>query len=122
MKRILVIEDEDVLREALVTHFTNLGYDVEGFFTTEEGLRSAVEHPPDLILLDILTRSLHGTVFLQQLREASNPAKSVPVIVLTNVEDDSVREKMAQFGISNYFIKAQVTLAEITEAVKKLGI
>lgn len=122
MKRILVIEDEDVLREALVTHFTNLGYDVEGFFTTEEGLRSAVEHPPNLILLDILTRSLHGTVFLQQLREASNPAKDVPVIVLTNVEDDSVREKMAQFGISNYFIKAQVTLAEITEAVKKLGI
>lgn len=122
MKRILVIEDEDVLREALVTHFTNLGYDVEGFFTTEEGLRSAVEHPPDLILLDILTRSLHGTVFLQQLREASNPAKNVPVIVLTNVEDDSVREKMTQFGISNYFIKAQVTLAEITEAVKKLGI
>jgi DNA-binding response OmpR family regulator len=122
MKRILVIEDEDALREALVAHLTQAGYEVEGVFNTEEGLERTVEHPPDLILLDVLTRSLHGSVFLTQLREETNPSKDVPVIVLTNIEDDEMRKKLEEYGIKGYFIKAHVTLAEITEAVQKLGI
>ena len=122
MKRIHVIEDEDALREALVTHLTNAGYEVEGVFTTEDGLLQAVENPPDLILLDVLTRSLHGSVFLEQLREESNPAKDVPVIVLTNIEDDAIKQKILAYGVKEYFIKAHVTLAEILDAIKKLGI
>jgi DNA-binding response OmpR family regulator len=122
MKRILVIEDEDALREALVAHLTASGYEVEGVFTTEDGLGRAVENPPDLILLDVLTRSLHGSVFLEQLREESNPAKDVPVIVLTNIEDDTIKQKIMEYGVKEYFIKAHVTLAEILATIKKLGI
>lgn len=122
MKRILVIEDEDALREALVTHLTGLGYEAEGVFSTEEGLQRAVENPPALILLDLMTRSLHGAVFLQQLREESNPAKDTPVIVLTNMDDPETREKVMQYGVSGYFIKAQVSLAKIGEIIKELGI
>ncbi len=122
MKRILIIEDEDALREALVSHLTNVGYQAEGVFSTEEGLQRATENPPDLILLDVITRSLHASVFLKQLREEANPAKETPVIVLTNMDDAETHEKVKQYGISGYFIKANVSLAKLTEAIRALGI
>lgn len=122
MKRILIIEDEEALRTALETHLTQAGYETESVISTEEGLQRATENPPDIILLDIMTRSLHGAVFLQRLREESNPAKATPVIVLTNMEDDATREKAHAYGISGYFIKAHTSLAKITEAIQALGI
>ncbi len=122
MKRILIIEDEEALREALLAHLSNLGYETEGVFSTEEGLQRATENPPDLILLDVITRSLHASVFLKQLREEGNPAKDTPVIVLTNMDDVDTRKKVHQYGISGYFIKSQVSLAKLTEAIHALGI
>jgi DNA-binding response OmpR family regulator len=121
-KRILIIEDEDALREALCTHLTKQGYDVEAVFNTEEGLQRATEHPPDLILLDVITKSLHGAVFLQQLREEANPAKDTPVIVLTNMDDAETLEKVNQYGISGYYVKSHTSLAKVAEAIKALGI
>jgi DNA-binding response OmpR family regulator len=120
MKRILVIEDEDALREALVAHLGAQGYEVDEAFTAEVGLERVVEHPPNIILLDIFTRSLHASVFMRQLREMAEPLNTIPVIILTNLDDTETRARLEAYGISHYFIKSNTSLAEISTAIENV--
>lgn len=117
MKNILIIEDETDLREALQARFTSDGYQASTARTTEEGLAMVVKQKPDLILLDIITRTLHGAVFLERLRQLPPDKNDSKVIVLTNLDNEITREKVKPFGIEHFLVKADVTLDQIAETV-----
>jgi DNA-binding response OmpR family regulator len=117
MKSILIIEDERDLREAIQTRLIADGYLVRTSETSEEGLKLVSEHKPDLILLDIMTHSMHGSVFLQRLRQLPEGQNDSKVIVLTNLDNDISRDKVSVHNIVDYLVKAKISLDEVAKKV-----
>lgn len=119
MKKILIIEDDYDLSEALKTKFVSEGYEVRISENSELGLISIVEDKPDLVFLDIMTHSLHAATFLQRLRELPDSQNDSKVIVLTNVDNEIIRQKLEEYKIEAYLIKASTTLETLATKAKE---
>jgi two-component system alkaline phosphatase synthesis response regulator PhoP len=117
MKNILIIEDEQDLREAVQARLISEGYIVKTTENTEQGLRMVTENKPDLILLDMLTHLIHGTLFLQRLRQLPEGQNDSKVVILTNLDNDITRDKVEPFGIEDYLVKAETSLDQIATKV-----
>ena len=79
-KKILIVEDENVIRNELKTLLENSGYEVlalENFHNAKEDI---LNEKPDLILLDINIPNINGEILLKEIRKESN----VPVIMVTS--------------------------------------
>jgi DNA-binding response OmpR family regulator len=77
---VLVVEDDQTLREGLRTVLENAGYDVRLAIRGEEALRQIRESPPDLVVLDLMLPGLDGTYVLERARAEGF---SAPIIILS---------------------------------------
>ena len=119
MKKILIIEDETDLREAVQDALTSAGYEVRTAETSEDGLKQVLESKPDLILLDIMTHSIHGAIFLQRLRDLPVGQNDSKVIVFTNLDNDISRDKFSNLQIEDYLVKAEMSLDNLVNKVSE---
>ena len=103
MKRILVCEDEDVIRDFVVINLKRAGYDVCDVGCGEDALRVFEEEHGnfDIVLLDIMMPGLDGLHTMQRLREFSN----VPVILLTAKSEDNDKILGLTAGADDYVTK-----------------
>jgi len=120
MESILLIEDEKDLRETVEATFKEEGYDVISTEKSADGLEAVKVKKPDLILLDIMTGSLHGVEFLKQLRALPAELNDSKVIVFTNLDNDITKEQMSMYDVSDYIVKAHSGIDEIVEKTKKV--
>jgi DNA-binding response OmpR family regulator len=74
---------------------------------------------PDIILLDVILPEMDGFSILKELK-AKASTKKIPVLMLTNLGQDSDQKKGGEFGAAGYFIKSQHTPAEVIAEVKKI--
>lgn len=116
--KILVIDDEKDLREALLTSLKSAGCLALGAVDGEEGLQRALTHRPDLILLDINMPRMNGHEMLNQLRR-DTWGKNVPVILLTNADDATNISTGIGMKGNDYIIKSQTSLETIVKKVKQ---
>ncbi len=98
---VLVIDDDETVRELLATHLKKLGYQVRLASSGEEGIKLARQQRPDAITLDIMMPSMDGWSVLSLLKSDPKLA-SVPVIVLSIVEN---RRLGYALGASDYLTK-----------------
>ncbi|OIO46283.1 MAG: hypothetical protein AUJ31_02230 [Parcubacteria group bacterium CG1_02_39_15] len=117
-KTILFIEDESALQKTFGEIFKQEGYEMISALDGEIGLRSAKTKKPDLILLDLILPKINGFDVLKQLKEDPD-TKEIPVIVLTNLEGMQDIEKVIGLGATTYLIKANYSLVEVMEKIKK---
>lgn len=118
MKKILFIEDESALQKTFGEILRQEGYEMISALDGETGLRLAKSEKPDLILLDLILPKMHGFDVLKKLKE-DNETKDIPVIVLTNLEDIKDVDRAIELGATTYLVKAQYSLEEIVEKIKK---
>jgi len=118
MKKILFIEDETALQKAFGTILKDKGYEVISALDGETGLKLAKEQKPDLILLDVILPKIHGFEVLKKLK-GEKETQQIPVIILTNLEDMENVGKALELGAMAYLIKAQYSLEEVLERIKK---
>ena len=118
MKRILFIEDESVLQKTFGDILREEGYEMISALDGEIGLRLAKEKKPDLILLDLILPKIHGFEVLKRLKD-NEETKAIPIIVLTNLEGIGDIDKALELGATTYLVKAQYTLEEVVEKIKK---
>ena len=116
-KKILIIEDEAALRMALEEKFTREGFDVVVADNGEDGLAFAQEQHPDLILLDIILPKMNGFDVLTHLAK-DDITKNIDVMILTNLSETGKVGEIVRKEVSDYLIKADWTLEEISEKVK----
>ncbi len=118
--KILIVEDEDLILKALVDKFIGEKFEVIAAKDGEEGLNLALLNQPDLILLDIILPKMDGMTMMKKLREVNPWGKSVPIILLTNLNAD---EKIMKGIIKNepayYFVKTDWTLDQVVEKVRE---
>ena len=117
-KRILVIEDDKFLRELIAQKLIKEGYETSEAVDGEEGIKKIKEEKPDLILLDLILPKVHGFEVLNKLKE-DEETKDIPVIVLTNLEGIGDVEKAIELGATTYLVKANYSLEEVIEKIKK---
>lgn len=115
--KILVVEDEHLLRRLLVQSLKEANFEVIEAMDGEEGLVKAKEEKPDLILLDLILPGISGYEVL--LRMKKDPfLEKIPVIVLSNLGQEEEIERAKRLGAKDFLIKAHFTLSQIEEKVK----
>ncbi len=101
MASLLVVEDDERIRTALIRALRERGHAVSSAATAMAGLRQAVDERPDLVVLDLGLPDLDGGELLRMLRAVS----SVPVIVATARDDDGSVVRALDAGADDYVLK-----------------
>ncbi|HAH30683.1 MAG TPA: DNA-binding response regulator [Elusimicrobia bacterium] len=99
--KILVIDDEKSIRRFMDASLTAKGYDVLLAKTGQEGVKTAAENHPDVIILDLNLPDRDGLVVLKEIRKFSR----VPVLVLTVKNADADKELLLDSGADDYLVK-----------------
>jgi DNA-binding response OmpR family regulator len=117
-KKILIMEDDETLLETLKERFEKEGYTVITAYDGEEGLVDFWKEQPDLLLLDIMMPMKDGLNVIKEIHK-KDPSNQVPIIILTNTKDSSYLAAALSNQVTNYITKADHSLDEIVEIVKK---
>ena len=104
MNKILVIEDEKMIRENLCELLTLEDYEVVGVENGKIGVAKAVENLPDLIICDLMMPELDGYGVLHQLKRNS-ATKTIPLIFLTAKRGEMDCRQGLELGADDYLTK-----------------
>jgi len=118
-KTILIIDDEELITSALARKLIDAGFNVLTQRNGEDGLKVALSERPDMILLDLIMPKMDGMTFLEELRADSDWGRSVPIIVLTNLESGEEVERSKKLRVYDYLVKTNWSLSDVLEKVKK---
>ncbi len=102
MTKILVIEDDAAILEGLVDNLESEGHRVDGIRDGIEGCRRFFEHPPDLLILDLMLPGMSGYEICKKIREAEI---DTPVLMLTARSDEADRVLGLDLGADDYVTK-----------------
>lgn len=118
-RRILLAEDDRFLRKAAETALKRHGFTVLAAVDGEEALRMARTEAPDLILLDLIMPKLQGFEVLRALK-ADAATAATPVIILSNLGQDSDVKQAMEAGAVGYFVKANLSLQDLVKQVGEM--
>lgn len=116
---VLLIEDESPAVFAIQKYFTNEGYKVLTAFSAQEGLKTALESHPDVMILDVLMPSSNGLDILPELR-ADTWGKTAKVVVFSNLSGDDYKANARKYNVSGYLVKSDTSLKELKNFVDQL--
>jgi len=116
--QVLLIEDDPRVRQLYELVLTMEEYDVICAVNGEEGLQKAETELPDLIFLDLRIPKISGLDLLQMLR--SNPKTTdIPIVILSNYDDEATISKGLELGAREYIIKSRITPKDLPTKVEE---
>ena len=116
-KRILLAEDDRVLRKAAEVTLKRHGFSVLTAADGEAALEMARAEAPDLVLLDLIMPKLQGFEVLRRLKQ-DPVTEGIPVIVLSNLGQPSDVQAALEAGAVGYFVKANLSLQALAQRVE----
>ena len=116
---LLVVEDDEFLVKMYESGLTKEGFQVTTAQDGEAGVKAAHEVKPDLVLLDLILPKMDGFACLETLK-ANASTKRIPVIILSNLGQDSDIKRVLELGAEDYLIKTDFTVKQVSEKVKKI--
>lgn len=115
---ILIVEDEPFVVNVYKTKLTKEGYNVHVAEDGEVGLRTAKEVVPDLVLLDLILPKMNGFDVLKGMKE-EGALKDVPVLILSNLGQQSDIKKGLDLGAKDYLVKSDSSLQEVMAKIEE---
>jgi len=120
-KKILLIEDEEVLSDLLQKKLEENGYEVTVAFDGEEGFDIMKKQRPDLVLLDIVMPKMGGFEVMEEMNKIPRLKLSVlPVVIVSNSGQTVEIEKAQDLGIRDFLVKTQFDPQEVVDKVNKI--
>ena len=116
-KKILLVEDEDFIRELYVRQLTKAGFLVKSAVDGQSGLNVLKSETFDLLLLDIMLPGMNGLQLLREFK-TQNPSSPMITILLTNLGQEAVIKEGFELGAQAYLIKASYTPDQVVSEVK----
>lgn len=119
-KRILIIEDDSVIREAIEETFRLAGAVIQSAPNGQEGLRQFYQFQPHLVTLDVLMPHTDGWETCRQIRKLAD----TPIIMLTGVKDEMAEVRALDMGAVDFVTKPfrpRVLLARARAALRQAG-
>lgn len=101
LKKVLIVEDEKSISDIIKFNLEKEGFQVETAYDGEDGLKKALEHNPDLILLDVMLPQLDGFQVCKKVRQVSN----TPILMLTAKEEEVDKVLGLELGADDYITK-----------------
>jgi len=121
MKKILLVEDEEIMIGLLQKKLTKEGYEISVARDGEEGLKAMIEVRPDLVLLDIIMPKMGGFGVMEGMQK-DKELKKIPVIVISNSGQPVELDKAQKLGAKDWLIKTEFDPQEVlNKVVKQIG-
>ena len=111
-----MIEDDDLIREAVLTILGSRGFQVKGATNGQEGVNLALEFLPDVILCDVRMPQMDGFAVLRSLRQNSQ-TNQIPCLLLTAEWNVNLKTFSQQVGANGYLRKPFSTV-ELLDALQ----
>lgn len=115
-KKILLAEDETVISKALCIKLSEQGYLVDVVRNGKDAINKLKEKSYDLLLLDLMMPVINGFGVLAAI---TTEDIDIDVIVLSNLSKTEDRKKTAEYGVKEFLIKANLSVNDIIDTVKK---
>ncbi|MDB5164008.1 MAG: hypothetical protein JWS12_626 [Candidatus Saccharibacteria bacterium] len=119
MAKIMLVEDDNNLREIYQARLTAEGYETVSAADGEEALALAVKEKPDLIIADIMMPKISGFDMLDILRSTPE-IKHTKIIMMTALSQAEDRARANKLGADRYLVKSQVTLEDVVKTAKEV--
>ena len=116
--KVLLVEDDLFLSKILSSKFKKEGFLVELAMDGEEGLKKVKSFAPDIILLDLIMPKKNGFEVLEEIK-LNDKTKNIPVIILSNLGQNSDVSKGKELGAVDYLVKANFSLKEVVAKVRE---
>src|SRR5579864_3690192 len=116
MTKIMLVEDDNNLREIYEARLAAEGYEIVSAPDGEAALALAVKEKPDLIVCDIMMPKISGFDMLDILR-STNGIKNTKVIMMTALSQAEDKARADKLGADRYLVKSQVTLEDMAKVV-----
>jgi CheY-like chemotaxis protein len=116
-KFILVVEDDPVLKNLL-------GHTFAGKYQTlyasdgNEAISLFEQYKPALVLLDLMLPTMDGFAVLETIRKRTDELKDIPIVVVSNLGQETDKERAKTLGATDYLVKAEVSVEEIVEKIQ----
>ena len=119
MSKILLVEDDQSLREIYSIRLTAEGYEIVSAGDGEAALALAVQEKPDLILSDVMMPKISGFDMLDILRSTPE-TKDIRVIMMTALSSEDQRQRGEALGADRYLVKSQVGIEDVVNMVHEV--
>jgi DNA-binding response OmpR family regulator len=116
--KIAIVEDDQTISQMYRFKFEAEGYEVETAENGKLGLKLIKSMKPDMVLLDLMMPEMTGDRVLDELRKSSW-GKNTKVIILTNMGEQEIPDKVRKQGVEAVVLKANMTPRQVFELVKK---
>ena len=113
---LLIVDDDPLILQTLDAFLTREGYKVRSAPNGQMALMSAVEDPPELILLDIRLPDMDGFQVCRRLKEDPQTGH-IPVIMLTGHGSEEIAVEAMKAGVSDYLVKGSITSESLRLAI-----
>ena len=117
-KKILIIEDEEIMFSLLEKRLKGEGYDIQIARDGQAGLAMMRQEKPDLVLLDIIMPKMNGFDVLEAMR-ADSSLKDVSAIIISNSGQSVELDRAKELGVKDWLIKTEFDIQEVLAKVKK---
>lgn len=118
-KKVCIVDDDPNVREIYLMKFNQEGFDVSLATNGEEGLKVIREERPDIILLDLQMPVKNGVEVLAELHQ-DQELRKIPVIVLTNIDNEDSFKEVGKFETRFYLVKSLTTPQKAVDYVREV--
>ena len=119
MSKIMLVEDDNNLREIYEARLLAEGYEIVSAHDGEEALALAVKEKPDLIISDVMMPKISGFDMLDILRSTPE-TRDTKVIMMTALSQAEDKERADKLGADRYLVKSQVTLEDVAKIAREV--
>lgn len=119
MSKIMLVEDDNSLREIYSIRLTAEGYTIVSAGDGEEALAVAVRERPDLVISDVMMPKISGFDMLDILRSTPE-TKDIKVIMMTALSSEDQRVRGESLGADRYLVKSQVGIEDVVNTVHEV--
>lgn len=118
MQKVLLIDDNEFIRDLVVTKLTEAGYTVATARDVASGQAAIAASKPDLLLLDVELPDGNGLELLELLRSQA-VTRTLPVIVFSNDDSDDTQARAKQNNAA-FYLKVQVDMDDLILKIKAI--
>jgi DNA-binding response OmpR family regulator len=118
-KKVMIIEDDRFLSSLIKARLEKEGFEVEQAFDGEEAIQALKQIKPGLVVLDLIMPRVTGFEVLEAI-SLDPELHKIPIVILSNLAQDSDVAKAKSLGATEYFVKVRVSIDDVVNKVKSI--
>ena len=119
-QKVLIVEDDDAIATMYKMKLELSKFDVKRAANGHEGIELIDSFHPDIVLLDLMMPVMSGVETLEHLRDNDQLNKDFKLLILSNMGDIDTAEKIKDFGVHDFIIKADSSPTQVVDKVQHL--